>query len=40
MITDCGLQGRGAKRSIITFLGAGGSLLPILIFRIKFEIKY
>ncbi len=34
MITDCGLQGRGAKRSIITFLGAGGSLLPILDIRI------
>ena len=30
-ITDCGLSGNGAKRSITTFLGGGGKCLPEIV---------
>lgn len=40
MITDCGLLGKGGRRSIITFLGGGGIFLPeIVIIFFPFKNK-
>ena len=34
-MTDCGLEGSGANRSITTFLGGGGSLLPEIVITLR-----
>lgn len=35
MITDCGLAGSGAKRSMITLRGGGGKRLPEIFISLR-----
>ncbi|RNA41363.1 hypothetical protein BpHYR1_043589 [Brachionus plicatilis] len=35
MTTDCGLLGSAARRSITTFLGAGGNCLPLMVITLR-----
>ncbi|RNA35176.1 hypothetical protein BpHYR1_023981 [Brachionus plicatilis] len=34
-MTDCGLDGRGGRRSMITFLGGGGIRLPEMVITFR-----
>ena len=35
IMTDCGLHGSGAKRSMTTFLGGGGNRLPEIVINLR-----